>query len=644
MPRAPKSSKPFVPVAEPRYNEGKIAPISPSADSKRNGKLIYDAIKNRDPGQRLRAGYTWKGEPYIAFVSKKSWLVGKNEAYNIQQQRRELMNIFATVCDNSLTTPNNLSNTEKVEVMNFSTLMKHGAPRDLKVRDVIGVMKTLSDHYEQRESSKNNNVRRTIAAARTPKDDRKNRETRIAAFLQRDSGTNELLCKSLSRSKDDADAVKASVASMAKLFTALQQGKDGSLDGIIVRSINDKSLLDFAVRWTELRKANKDHSKKRFDKFAPHSWSKLMDQVTAQLLEAAQSRDQHSKKGVEGANDRSVIYVRSTASSGDGVLHNPNHVRQSAAPGLLDPDDESDETVGSPSPQQGLLSPQGRVVVPEDSTPDQTPDLNSDSKPDEDEGQTGMLKPYSSTRSSMRRPEASPMMHALSKTQPRAVSPVNKQREETINTGSATAIGDRDQTPGIRQTMSGGRQPYLSPSPEANQDSEIQGTPSGKRLSRRSFSPKSIVKLIAPPGRRSSLTLRSPSVEHKTRQKLSLGEEASPPVEWLWERPDYGSPSGKSLSGIEQAKRPIRSVETIERTTLTVSPFTNGIGNSASVGQAAPGKKPEPEPFRLEEFKVGEISNTVLMEGLPVEIRLGDSLEQTTLIPSPSENGSNKKL
>jgi len=234
------------------------------------------------------------------------------------------------------------------------------------------------------------------------------------------------------------------------------------------------------------------------------------------------------------------------------------------------------------------------------------------------------------------------MMHALSKTQPRAVSPVNKQREEADDTGGATATGESDQAPGIRQTMSGGTQSYLSPSPEANRDSEIQRTRSNKRLSRLSLPAKNIVKLIAPPGRRSSLTLRSPSVEHKTRQKLSRGEEASPPVEWLWERPDYGSPSGKSLSGIEQAKRPIRSVETIERTTLTVSPFTNGIGNSASVGQAAPGKKPEPEPFRLEEFKVGEISNTVLMDELPVEIRLGDSLEQTTLIPSPSENGSNK--
>lgn len=234
------------------------------------------------------------------------------------------------------------------------------------------------------------------------------------------------------------------------------------------------------------------------------------------------------------------------------------------------------------------------------------------------------------------------MMHALGKTQPRAVSPVNKQREEAGDTGGATAIGDSDQALGIRQTMSGSPQPYLSPSPEANRDSKTQRTRSSKRLSRLSLSAKSILKLMDSPARRSSLTLPSPFVKHEILQKLFRGEWVFAPEEWIFPRPSDGSPSDKSSFGIEQGKLAIGSGEMVDRTAPAVSPITNGIGNSASVGRAAPGKKPEPEPFRLDEFKVGEISNTVLMDGLPIQIRLGEILERITLIPSPTENGSNK--
>ncbi len=354
----PASRPSLVPISNPLYNNGNpIVMLSPSG-SERNARIIYEAIRHCDQDQRVRAGYTWRAEPYLAFVSKQSCIAGKIKAYNICQQRRELMSILCQVCDAGLAELN-LTSVESAAIVKFRNQMQSGAiNRDLKVKDVIQAMTVLATRGEKKQIKDDRTARQRALFAPTSEDLRHIQTKRITQFLQEGRPTRELLRNALRRDQDKGlEVARRAVAALVRLFIKVQTTRGAPLKRITLISARDENLKTFADRWTYLRNASTKGGKSRPVLLCDRPWSLLLDKVAELVINAARTRtSQVSAIGGGRPVDR-AIHARSIASPdarSPAIASATGHAKPvSTSP---DSSEESDVLVASPVQNSKYLS------------------------------------------------------------------------------------------------------------------------------------------------------------------------------------------------------------------------------------------------------------------------------------------------
>ncbi len=354
----PASRPSLAPISNPIYNNGDpIVMLSPSG-SERNARIIYEAIRHCDQNQRMRAAYTELTKPYLAFVSKQSCSSRKIKAYNILQQRRELMNILCKTCDSGLSGLN-LTSAEKAEILKFRNQMQSGAiNRDLKVKDIIQVMTVLATRGEKKQIRDDRRARQRALFSPTSEDLRRIETKRITQFLQEGRPTRELLRNALARDHDKgpevaADAVKALVS----LFVRVQTTRGAPLKRITISRADNENLKTFADRWTYLRNASTRGGKNRPVLLCDRPWSLLLDKVAEIVINAARTRTSQVS-AIDGSRHLGrAIHARSVASSD---VHSPAITPAAAHEKPVntspDPADESDVLVASPVQNSKYLS------------------------------------------------------------------------------------------------------------------------------------------------------------------------------------------------------------------------------------------------------------------------------------------------
>ncbi len=342
---------PLAPVGNHIYNGGKDVAKLSALDRAVSVRTIYEAIRYRDPAQRLRAGYTGEGDPYLAFVSKKSFFAGTIKAYNIVQQRLELRNILFKVCEAGLSSLKNLPVHERTVVTGFRDQMRAGDPtRDLRVRDVLPVVKMLANRTERNQirNERQINLRQTYSP--TVADRRRIEQQRITQFLQEGHPTREILRKALTRDQDKGPEVaQRAVSALVRLFIKIQTTKGAPLQRIATIRASDENLKIFAERWMYLRDPRPATRKIPSVPFCDHPWSLVLDKVAKLVLRAAAT--QNPQRGqIDGSVDPvRTIYTKSIASS-DGTAQGaaPVVAQVTSASTPSESEDESDVLVASP--------------------------------------------------------------------------------------------------------------------------------------------------------------------------------------------------------------------------------------------------------------------------------------------------------
>ncbi len=335
----PAPARPIKSVSQPVYNDGNpIVTLSPSG-SARNIQIVYQALQHCDPKQRLRAGYTWNGQPYIAFVSKPKYFAGTLKTHNIRQQRQELMNILANVSDVGLQVLTNLRSAEKTGIKAFKgSMQSRAAGSDLRVRDVLQALELLSQRYESLQSGTQAARERRGRLSASPVERRHFTEQRVAQFLNADPAIKAALCEALSLPEDRGQAVaQAAFAAVTRLLSdAHQKGETAS--HVAKVATRDRELQTFALRWTALRHPRNTDGSPRHIPFGQHAWSLTLDRLAALIMKSAGLQQAHAQQVAQGPRSvgLSPVQVNSpahlhTVSGASGKANRPSDISSSAS-------------------------------------------------------------------------------------------------------------------------------------------------------------------------------------------------------------------------------------------------------------------------------------------------------------------------
>ncbi len=303
------------PVGKPIYNGGNpIVPLSP-AGGIRNIQIIYHAIKNCDGNQKLRAGYTWNGRPYLEFVEKKKSHIGKIEAYNICEQRRELNNILANTADTALSKLKNLDTPNRRIVETFRDDLRHALPTaDLRVRDVRRLLQRLDSSYEKERLRQEKTAALRARLGSSPMDKLNATRQRMRQFVNLDPTLRSALCNVLRNPEDDDNQVAAAaLGALRRLLKRVLNTRGATVGGEVRKTAGDRDLQWFALRWKEFRNPHDPNSPTVrtaafvFDAFP---WCRLLDETASKILKAERRHVRVSGSVSDGLNNLQVVYRR----------------------------------------------------------------------------------------------------------------------------------------------------------------------------------------------------------------------------------------------------------------------------------------------------------------------------------------------
>lgn len=535
---------PLAPVGTYIYNDGKsIAKLS-AFDRASCARTIYEAIRSRDPGQRLRAGYTIERDPYLAFVSKKSIFSGREKAYRIVEQRRELRNILFKICEAGLSSLRHLSVHETTEVTEFKIRMEAcDLTRDLRVRDVLPVVKILADRTKRNQIR--NERARWLREFHSPTVDhlRRTDNQRITQFLQGGAPARKELCDVLTLDQDAGPEVaKRAVSALIRLFVRVQTTKGTPLERIAASRASDTNLRIFAERWMKLRYPYPTQRSPSFFGSFSDSWNLLLDKVATLVLNAAPVQTPGSRNIDGSTNQGSSNIDGSTRPGGGNIDGSINPVRIIYAKSIA----SSDSATQAAAP-----------VVP----PINSANISAES---EDESDVLVASPPQ-IYSPMPSPAASPMTHALK------------------NAGKLS--GNLSPSPTKDMAEKGDAKSYRTPDSE----SKTPKSKGRKSLSRLGQSTKRLTRIFNSPVFNSPD--KDPYVSRSDIQRLLGGS----PVEVLIEVPSPPSPVNMNSTYSPGWQPPISMSSTRAPLASIVTPPQAARSTTAFANQKSSSLSPQPE-------------------------------------------------
>lgn len=318
----PTPSFALKPVSDPIYNNGNpIVPLSPSG-SLRNIEVLYQALKGCDGHQRLRAGYTWNGRPYVAFVEKKKSHIGKIEAHNVRAQRRELNHILAGMAEAAVHKLTGIHSPDKQMLEKYRDEMRNALPvTDLRVRDVRNFLRRLDERHTSGPARQDKIQKLRERYRFSPAEKHVAYRQRIKQFQAMDLEVRSRLIQALEHADDDSSAIAtAALAAVDRLFRKALKKSGTPLAVIAKNSSADGDLQCFAKRWTRFREpidSSTNFYRMASFKFAAYPWCRLLDEAAANVLKASH-RHVHVSGGVRaGLNNLQVLFRRKSDAQPD---------------------------------------------------------------------------------------------------------------------------------------------------------------------------------------------------------------------------------------------------------------------------------------------------------------------------------------